>query len=104
MVVFCFFGGTHFVRSFYESPFSSRYASRDAGAARHKFKTRRTLWIALAEAEELGLDITQEQIDELKAFRDDINYELAEEIERETRHDVMSHIRAYGAQCKRRKG
>jgi adenylosuccinate lyase len=70
-----------------------------------KFKTWRTLWIALAEAQkELGLDITQEQIDELKAFRDDINYELAEEIERETRHDVMSHIRAYGAQCKKAKG
>jgi len=70
-----------------------------------KFRTWRTLWIALAEAQkELGLDITQEQIDELKAFRDDINYELAEKIEKETRHDVMSHIRAYGAQCEKAKG
>jgi adenylosuccinate lyase len=95
-------------RSSYESPFSSRYASREMlelFSPDTKFKTWRTLWIALAEAQkELGLDITQEQIDELKAFRDDINYELAEEIERETRHDVMSHIRAYGAQCKKAKG
>jgi len=70
-----------------------------------KFRTWRTLWIALAEAQkELGLDISQEQIDELKAFRDDINYELAEAIEKETRHDVMAHIRAYGAQCEKARG
>jgi len=70
-----------------------------------KYRTWRTFWIALAEAQkELGLDITQEQIDELKAFRDQINYELAEQIEKETRHDVMSHIRAYGTQCPKAKG
>jgi adenylosuccinate lyase len=70
-----------------------------------KFKTWRTLWIALAEAQkELGLNITQEQIDELKANRDNIDYDLAEKIEKETRHDVMSHIRAYGAHCEKAKG
>ena len=94
-------------RSSYESPFSSRYASREMlelFSPDTKFKTWRTLWIALAEAQkELGLDITQEQIDELKAFRDDINY-VAEDIEREKRHYDMSHIRAYGAHCKKAKG
>lgn len=70
-----------------------------------KFKTWRALWIALAEAEkELGLDITDEQINELKLYKDDINYELAEKIEKETRHDVMSHVHAYGAQCEKAKG
>lgn len=70
-----------------------------------KFETWRTLWIALAEAEkELGLDITDEQIFELKLHKDDINYDLAESIEKETRHDVMSHVRAYGAQCEKAKG
>ncbi|MCX7773351.1 MAG: adenylosuccinate lyase, partial [Clostridia bacterium] len=70
-----------------------------------KFKTWRRLWIALAEAErELGLDITQEQIDELIQYKDDINYELAEKIEKETRHDVMSHVHAYGTQCEKAKG
>jgi adenylosuccinate lyase len=70
-----------------------------------KFRTWRRLWIALAESEkELGLDITDEQIEELKAFKDDINYELAEQIEKETRHDVMSHVHAYGAQCEKAKG
>jgi adenylosuccinate lyase len=95
-------------RNSYESPFSSRYASREMlelFSPDTKFRTWRTLWIALAEAEkELGLDITQEQIDELKAHRDDINYELAKQIEKETRHDVMSHIRAYGTQCPAAKG
>lgn len=70
-----------------------------------KFKTWRTLWIALAESEkELGLDITDEQINELKLYKDDINYDLAEKIEKETRHDVMSHVHAYGAQCEKAKG
>lgn len=65
-----------------------------------KFKTWRRLWIALAESEkELGLNITDEQIAELKAHRDDINYEVAEARERECRHDVMSHVYAYGVQC-----
>lgn len=95
-------------RNTYESPFSLRYASQEMlelFSPDTKFKTWRTLWIALAESQkELGLNITQEQIDELKAFRDQINYDLAEQIEKETRHDVMSHIRAYGAQCEKAKG
>jgi adenylosuccinate lyase len=70
-----------------------------------KFKTWRKLWIALAEAEmELGLPITQEQIDELKANADDINYEVAQEREKLVRHDVMSHVYAYGVQCPKAKG
>jgi adenylosuccinate lyase len=69
-----------------------------------KFKTWRALWIALAEAEkELGLPISNEQIDEMKRFKDQINYEEAEKRERETRHDVMSHVYAYGLQCPKAK-
>jgi adenylosuccinate lyase len=70
-----------------------------------KFKTWRKLWIALAETEkELGLNITQEQIDELKAHADDINYDVAKQREKEVRHDVMSHVYAYGQQCPKAKG
>jgi adenylosuccinate lyase len=70
-----------------------------------KFRTWRRLWIALAETEkELGLNITQEQIDELKAHKDDINYDVAKERERQVRHDVMSHVYAYGVQCPKAKG
>jgi adenylosuccinate lyase len=70
-----------------------------------KFKTWRRLWIALAEAEkELGLNITDEQIEELKKFKDQINYEVAEKKEKEFRHDVMAHIHAYGEQCPTAKG
>ena len=70
-----------------------------------KFRTWRRLWIALAEAEmELGLPITQEQIDELKAHKDDINYDVAVEREKLVRHDVMSHVYAYGVQCPNAKG
>ena len=70
-----------------------------------KFRTWRKLWIALAETEkELGLNITQEQIDELKAHAEDINYEVARERERQVRHDVMSHVYAYGVQCPKAKG
>ena len=70
-----------------------------------KFRTWRKLWIALAESEmELGLPITQEQIDELKAHADDINYDVAEEREKLVRHDVMSHVYAYGVQCPNAKG
>jgi adenylosuccinate lyase len=70
-----------------------------------KFRTWRKLWIALAETEkELGLNITQEQIDEMKAHADDINYEVAKERERQVRHDVMSHVYAYGVQCPKAKG
>ncbi len=96
------------MRNIYESPFNARYASPEMleiFSPDTKFKTWRKLWIALAESEkELGLDITDEQIEELKAFKDDINYELAEKIEKETRHDVMSHVHAYGAQCEKAKG
>jgi adenylosuccinate lyase len=96
------------LRDKYESPFNKRYASKEMleiFSPHKKFKTWRTLWIALAEAEkELGLDITDEQINELKLYKDDINYELAEKIEKETRHDVMSHVHAYGAQCEKAKG
>ena len=70
-----------------------------------KFRTWRRLWIALAETEkELGLPITQEQIDELKAHQDDINYDVAKAREKEVRHDVMSHVYAYGVQCPKAKG
>ena len=87
----------------YESPLGSRYASEEMlylFSPDKKFRTWRKLWIALAEAEhELGLPVTQEQIDELKAHQDDINYDVAEAREREVRHDVMSHVYAYGQQC-----
>jgi len=87
----------------YQSPLCARYAGAEMKylfSADKKFRTWRLLWIALAEAErELGLNITSEQIAELTAHKDDINYHVAEERERQTRHDVMSHIYAYGAQC-----
>ena len=92
----------------YTSPLSERYASKEMQyvfSQDMKFKTWRKLWIALAEAEhELGLDITQEQIDELKAHQDDINYDVAKEREKLVRHDVMSHVYAYGVQCPKAKG
>ena len=92
----------------YVSPLSERYASREMQyifSPDMKFKTWRRLWIALAETEkELGLPITQEQIDELKAHAEEINYEVAKERERMVRHDVMSHVYAYGQQCPKAKG
>ena len=92
----------------YESPFSTRYASDEMQylfSADKKFKTWRKLWIALAKAEhKLGLPITEEQIKELEAHAEDINYEVAEEREKLTRHDVMSHVYAYGVQCPNAKG
>lgn len=92
----------------YESPLSARYASKEMKyifSPDKKFRTWRKLWIALAESEmELGLPITQEQIDELKAHSDDINYEVAQEREKLVRHDVMSHVYAYGVQCPNAKG
>lgn len=92
----------------YSSPLSERYASKEMQyifSQDKKFRTWRRLWIALAEAEkELGLDITQEQIDELKAHVDDINYDVAKAREKEVRHDVMSHVYAYGQQCPKAKG
>ena len=92
----------------YVSPLSKRYASEEMlrlFSQDKKFTTWRRLWVALAEAEmELGLPITQEQVDELKAHVDDINYAEAEAREREVRHDVMSHVYAYGLQCPSAKG
>ena len=90
-------------RSNYESPLSSRYASEKMQyifSADKKFSTWRRLWVALARAEmELGLPVTQEQVNELEAHITDINYELAAKKEQELRHDVMAHIHAYGTQC-----
>lgn len=92
----------------YQSPLSERYASKEMQylfSPDKKFRTWRRLWIALAETEkELGLPITQEQIEELKTYQDDINYETAKERERLVRHDVMSHVFAYGEQCPKAKG
>ena len=92
----------------YVSPLSERYASKEMQyifSPDMKFRTWIKLWIALAETEkELGLNITQEQIDELKAHAEDINYDVAKERERQVRHDVMSHVYAYGVQCPKAKG
>ena len=92
----------------YTSPLSERYASKEMQyifSPDKKFRTWRKLWIALAETEkELGLDITDEQIEELKAHADDINYDVAKAREKEVRHDVMSHVYAYGVQCPKAKG
>lgn len=92
----------------YNSPLSERYASKEMQyifSPDMKFRTWRKLWIALAETEkELGLPITQEQIDELKAHAEDINYDVAKAREKEVRHDVMSHVYAYGVQCPNAKG
>ena len=92
----------------YTSPLSERYASKEMQyifSPDKKFRTWRKLWIALAETEkELGLDITDEQIEELKAHADDINYDVAKEREKVVRQDVMSHVYAYGKQCPKAKG
>lgn len=95
-------------RDRYESPLTKRYAGREMQyifSAEKKFRTWRKLWVALAETErELGLNITEEQIEELKIHVDDINYEVAEKRERQVRHDVMSHVYAYGQQCPKAAG
>ena len=92
----------------YQSPLSERYASKEMQyifSPDMKFRTWRKLGIALAETEkELGLPITDEQIEELKAHADDINYDVAKEREKLVRHDVMSHVYAYGQQCPKAKG
>ncbi len=94
-------------KDIYTSPLSERYASKEMQyifSPDKKFRTWRRLWIALAESEmELGLNVTPEQIEELKAHADDINYEVAEAREAEVRHDVMSHVYAYGVQCPKAK-
>jgi len=91
------------LKNTYENPLNTRYASKEMQelfSPDMKFKTWRRFWIALAEAQkELGLDITDEQIEELKKYKDDINYQVAEQKEKEFRHDVMAHIHAYGEQC-----
>lgn len=91
------------MKNSYESPLSARYASAEMKflfSPDKKFRTWRRLWIALAESEmELGLPITQEQIDEMRRFADDINYDVAGEREKIVRHDVMAHVYAYGEQC-----
>ena len=92
----------------YISPFSTRYASKEMQfifSEDNKFRTWRRLWIALAKAEKKqGLDITDEQIAELEAHKDDINYDDAQRREKECRHDVMSHVYAYGLQCPKAAG
>ena len=94
-------------RKEYQNPLISRYASKEMSyvfSEDYKFSTWRKLWVALAESEmELGLNITLEQVDELKEHIYDLNYEDAEKREKETRHDVMSHVYAYGLQCPKAK-
>lgn len=91
------------MRNSYKSPFEGRYASKEMlylFSEDKKFKTWRKLWVTLAETEkELGLNITDEQLDELKKYQDDVNFEAAEEWERKVRHDVMAHVHAYGEQA-----
>ncbi len=93
---------------FYQSPFSVRYASREMQrifSERNKFTTWRRLWVALAESEQsLGLPISDEQLDELRSHVEDVNFEVAEAREKIVRHDVMSHVYAYGEQCPKAKG
>ncbi len=96
------------MREFYENPLITRYASAEMAGLfsdDKKFKTWRKLWIALAESEmEMGLNISQEQVDELKAHAENINYDVAEAREKEVKHDVMAHVYAYGVQCPKAKG
>lgn len=96
------------MKNSYESPFSTRYASKEMQylfSADKKFKTWRRLWVALARAEmKLGLPVTEAQVRELESHLDDINYDVAEAREKQVRHDVMSHVYAYGVQCPNAKG
>lgn len=96
------------MRDMFESPLNKRYASKEMSfifSPQYKFQTWRKLWIYLAESEmELGLSITPEQVDELKAHATDINFDIAEAEEKRRRHDVMSHVYAYGVQCPKAKG
>ena len=95
------------MNNIYESPLNTRYASdemKEIFSPDRKFKTWRRLWIALAKSEKaLGLNITDEQIAEMEKFKDDINYDVAKKREKEVRHDVMSHVYAYGVQCPKAK-
>ncbi len=96
------------MRDSYQTPLNTRYASKEMSylfSPDMKYKTWRKLWLALAESQKkLGLNITDEQLEELRANVDNINYEVAEEREKEVRHDVMSHVYAYGMQCPKAKG
>lgn len=96
------------MKNTYDTPFTKRYSSKEMSylfSEDKKFKTWRKLWVALAECEmDLGLNITEDQVNELKANQDNINYEAAEKKEKEIRHDVMSHVYAYGVQCPKAKG
>ena len=96
------------MKDIYESPFNLRYSSKEMlylFSPDKRFSTWRRLWVALAESEmELGLSVTPEQVAELKEHMDDINYDVAEAKEKEVRHDVMSHVYAYGVQCPNAKG
>jgi Adenylosuccinate lyase len=96
------------MRDTYNTPLNTRYASKEMSyifSEEMKFKTWRKLWVALADSErELELNITKEQVDELRANVDNINYEDAQRREKEVRHDVMSHVYAYGLQCPKAKG
>ncbi len=96
------------MKDIYSNPLSERYPSKQMlylFSSQNKFTTWRKLWVALAEAEqELGLPISDIQINELKAYVDDINFEVAKQKEKEVRHDVMSHVYAYGVQCPNAKG
>ena len=91
--------------SIYNNPLNTRYASREMQKAfsdEKRFKLWRKLWVALAESEmELGLNVSQEQVDELKAYAEEIDYDLAAKFEKEVRHDVMAHVKAYGAYAKK---
>ena len=95
------------MNNIYESPLNTRYASdemKEIFSPDRKFKTWRRLWVALAKSEKaLGLNITDEQIAEMEKFKDDINYDVAKAREKEVRHDVMSHVYAYGVQCPKAK-
>ena len=92
----------------YTNPLTDRYCSKDMSyifSPQFKFSTWRKLWVALAEGEkELGINITEEQLDELRNNIDNINFDEARKIEKEVRHDVMSHVKAYGLQCDKAKG
>ena len=96
------------MKDIYENPLCARYASREMQhifSPDFKFSTWRKLWIALAESEqELGLPITDEQLDEMRAHIDDIDYAKAAEYEKRLRHDVMAHIHTYGDVCPKARG
>ncbi|MCA9031808.1 MAG: adenylosuccinate lyase, partial [Planctomycetaceae bacterium] len=92
----------------YETPLNTRYASAEMSgiwSAQTKHSTWRRLWVALAEAEaELGLDISPQQLDEMRAHIDDIDFDVAARYEKEFRHDVMAHVHTYGDKCPSAKG